>query len=125
MPRCRPERLNPVVDHVDPRAIAAVAPRRAGRWRRGASILVLVVGLPAAAASAGVIWLDVAHKLHKTPPVSTPGPPAVVGLAWSNRVFVDRTALKRWLAARHQSYAVWERKHPEAAAVLARRSRPR
>lgn len=88
-------------------------------------MLVLVVGLPITAASAGLIWLDVAHKLHKTHPISTPGPPAVVGLAWSNRVFVDRSALERWLAARHQSYVVWERKHPEAAAVLARRSRSR
>ena len=113
------------MDHVDPRAIAAVAPRRARRWRRSASILLLVVGLPVGTASAGLIWLDVAHKLHKTHPVSTPGPPAVVGVAWSNRVFVDRAALKRWLAARHKSYAVWEREHPQAAAVLARRSRSR
>ena len=105
--------------------MAAVAPGRARRWRRSASTLVLVVGLPLGAASAGLIWLDVAHKLHKTHPVSTPGPPVVVGVAWSNRVFVDRAALKRWLAARHLSYAVWERKHPEAAAALARRTRSR
>jgi hypothetical protein len=121
VPKHHSERLNPVVDHVDPRAIAAVAPGRARRWRRSASILLL----PVAAASAGVIWFEVAHKLHKADPISTPGPPVVAGVAWSNRVFVDQAALKRWLAARHQSYAVWEREHPQAAAVLARRSRSR
>ena len=88
-------------------------------------MLVLAVALPVATAIAGVIWLDVVRKLHKSEPVSAPGPPAVVGVVWSNRVFVDRGALKRWLAAHQGSYPVWEREHPAAAALLAARSRSR
>jgi hypothetical protein len=113
------------VHHADPRAIAAMAPGSAGRWRRTVSVLVLLVAFPAAVAAAALIWFDVARKLGTTHPVSTPGPPAVAGVAWSNRVFVDRAALKRWLATRHRSYAIWARQHPGAAAVLGPRSASR
>jgi hypothetical protein len=113
------------VDQADPRAIAVVAPGRTGLWRRNASLLVLVVALPIGVASAGLIWLDVVRKLQKPEPVFIPKPPVVSGVVWSNRVFVDEAALKRWFAARHKSYASWERQHPAAAALLGTMSRSR
>ena len=55
---------------------------------------------------------------------------AVVGLIGLGNIgggvchrLLDRAALKRWLAARHKSYAVWERQHPAAAATSAPTSR--
>jgi hypothetical protein len=86
-------------------------------------MLVLIVVLIASAATAGFVWVEVAKKLRKPEPVFVPKPPVVSGVVWSNRVFIDRAAFRRWLAARHLSYAEWERAHPAAAALL--RSRPR
>ena len=110
-----------VVDHADPRAIAAVAQDRTHRHRR--STVVLIVALCLIVPTAAFIWVDVARKLSKPEPVFVPKPPVVSGVVWSNRVFIERAAFRRWLAARHVSYAEWERAHPAAAALL--RSRPR
>jgi hypothetical protein len=85
-------------------------------------MLVLIVALPLSVAAAGFIWVDVATKLRKPDPVFVPKPPVVSGVVWSNRVFIERAAFRRWLAARHLSYVEWERAHPAAAALL--RSRP-
>jgi hypothetical protein len=80
------------------------------------------VALPLSAATAGFVWVEVATKLSKPDPVFVPKPPVVNGVVWADRVFVDRAAFRRWLAARHLSYAEWERAHPAAAALL--HSRP-
>lgn len=86
-------------------------------------MLVLIAVMLACAATAGFVWVEVAKKLRKPEPVFVPKPPVVSGVVWSNRVFIDRAAFRRWLAARHLSYVEWERAHPAAAALL--RSRPR
>jgi hypothetical protein len=85
-------------------------------------MLVLIVALPLSVAGAAFIWVDVARTLHKPDPVFVPKPPVVSGVVWSDRVFTDRAAFRRWLAARHVSYVEWERAHPAAAALL--HSRP-
>ena len=86
-------------------------------------MLVLVVVLPFGVAIAAVIWFQVARTMHKPEPVFVPRPPVVSGVVWSNRVFVDRAALRRWLVARHLSLVAWERAHPSAAALLRARER--
>jgi hypothetical protein len=85
--------------------------------------MFLIVALPLIVATAAFVWVDVARKLSKPKPVFVPKPPVVSGVVWSDRVFIDRAAFRRWLAARHLSYVEWERAHPNAAALL--RSRPR
>jgi hypothetical protein len=110
--------LNCGVEHADPRAIAGVAQGPSGPWRRRWSTLVLAVILPCAVATVGLVWLEVAKTLRKPDPVFVPKPPVVSGVVWSNRVFVDRAALRRWLAARHLSLEAWERTHPAAARLL-------
>jgi hypothetical protein len=111
-------RFNLVVDHADARAIAAVAPNRASRWRRRRSMLVLLVAFPLTVAIAALVWVEVARTLRNPDPLFVPKPPVVSGVVWSDRVFVDRAAFRRWLAARHLSYVEWERAHPNAAALL-------
>lgn len=110
-----------LVDHAPSRAIAAMVEDRPLR-RRGKAV-VLVVALLLILATAGFVWVEVARKLSKPEPVFVPKPPVVSGVVWSNRVFTDRAALRRWLAARHLSYVAWERAHPAAAALLRSRSR--
>jgi hypothetical protein len=88
-------------------------------------VLALVLVFPAAVTSAGAVWLKVATTLRAPDPVSIPKRPQVAAVMWSNRVFVDRAELERWIDVRDRSYTVWAREHPAAAAVLDGRVRRR
>jgi hypothetical protein len=61
------------------------------------------------------------------------GPAQPTAVVWGGRVFTNRTALERWLAARGASYEAWARRHqaiarrfemPPASALSRRTKRP-
>jgi hypothetical protein len=81
--------------------------------------------LVAVALAAGATWLRVARTIDHPRPVKVSKQPKVVALAWSGRVFLDAASFKRWLAARHTSYAFWARRHPQGVALLEHEQRTR
>ena len=44
-------------------------------------------------------------------------------VAWSDRIFLDRPIAKGWLGARGVKYRLWAKRHPIAAAKIARTPR--
>ena len=47
------------------------------------------------------------------------------GIVWGNRMFVDRTAFRRWLESHGRSYKAWARQHPvKPAAAAPKADRP-
>ena len=105
------------VSPAEARLADPVAPGRAASWRKR---MLLLAALVAVVAAAGGTWLKVTTTMRNPKPVVVPKQPRVNALVWSHRVFVDAASFKRWLDARHLSFAEWSKQHPRALVVFHR-----